>query len=257
MKRRIAIALGVCCLLFLIGGIYIALTIERSITTVNNLIRLHRVELMREQFLIQLKRTQSDLYLKNTRYARNMDTVVTHVESVDAAVTGCFGCHHSEQVTKRLEGLKFRIEEYKEGLSRVFTIRANRGRLEAEEDNTFRIGAELIDDLNTITTVAHQKLEERTQNAFRDIARTKTIFYLLLAAVPLAALGLSILFVRAFTHPVDVLLTATRRLKGGDLSYRVSGLRDEYGEVASSFNEMASSLKFTTTKCSGRSKPLC
>lgn len=243
MKRKIIIALSVCSLIFLLSVIYIITTIERSTTKLDNLIRLHRIELMRENLLIQLKRAQSDLYLKNTRYARSMDTVVNHVRTVNSGVNVCFNCHHSEPVTETLEDLRSRIEQYKNGLSRVFTIRANQSRLEAEEDSAFKIGTALIDDVNTITTITSQKLEERTQAAFQDITRTKSILYLLFATVPLVALGMSTVFLRGFTRPVGVLLTATRRLKSGDLNYRIEGLRDEYGEVASSFNEMASSLK--------------
>ena len=39
------------------------------------------------------------------------------------------------------------------------------------------------------------------------------------------------------------LLLATRKLKGGDLNFRIQALKDEFGELASSFNEMAGSLK--------------
>lgn len=243
MKKKIIIALGAFFLIFLLSGVYIVTTIETATTKLDNLIRLHRIEILREHLLIQLKRAQSDLYLKNTRYARSIDTVVTHVRTMDTALDACFNCHHAESVMEQLNDLKTRIDQYKNALSRVFTIRANRSRLEAEEDGAFRIGTELITEVDAITTMTGRKLEERTRSAFRDIARTKTIIFLLLAAVPLVALALSIVFLRGFTRPVDVLLTATRRLKAGELSYRIEGLQDEYGEVASSFNEMASSLK--------------
>jgi signal transduction histidine kinase len=39
------------------------------------------------------------------------------------------------------------------------------------------------------------------------------------------------------------LLEGTRRLQAGDLDYRLVGLKDEFGELGSSFNEMAQSLK--------------
>jgi len=243
MKKKIIIAISVFSLFFLVSGLYIIITIEKSTITLDNLIKLHRVEILREHLLIQLKRAQSDLYLKNTRYARSMDTVVNHVRTMNGMVNDCFGCHHSENVTKRLDGLKDQIEQYKNALSRVFTIRANRHRLEAEEDMAFKIGTSIISEVNDITTVSSMKLEERTHAVFRDIAGTKTILYVLFAAVPLVALVSSVVFLRGFTRPVEALLTATRRLKSGELDYRIKGLRDEYGEVAASFNEMASSLK--------------
>jgi signal transduction histidine kinase len=219
MKRKIIIALSIFSLFFLFGGIYLATTIEKATTEVDNLIRLHRIEILREHLLIKLKRIQSDLYLKNTRYALDIDTVVTHVQTMDTAVSACFDCHHAASVANKLENLKNRIEQYKSALSRVFTIRANKSRLELEEDAAFKMGTELITEVDDITTMTNQKLQDRTQTALADIARTKNILYLLLAAGPLVALCLSVVFLRGITKPVDVLLTA------------------------SSFNEMASSLK--------------
>jgi signal transduction histidine kinase len=243
MKRNIIGAMVLFSLFLFLGGGYIITRIEKATGEVDNLLRLHRIEILREHFLIHLKRVQSDLYLKNTRYAQSVDTVVGHVHSVRTALNGCFDCHHTPVVVDKLADLKRRIEEYESALSRIFTLRANRSRLEAEEDAAFKIGTELISEVDDITTMTNLKLTERTQGALIDIARTKKMFYLVLIIVPCLILILSVYFFRRFTRPVDILVTATRHLKAGDMDFRVEGLRDEYGEVASSFNEMASSLK--------------
>lgn len=249
MKRKIIIGLSVFSLLFLISAIYVIGTIERATTKLDNLIKLHRVELLREQLLIEIKRAQSDLYLKDTRYARSMDTIVTDVMTMSSSINTCFECHHSELVIKKLYDLKDRTEQYKNALSRAFTIRANAGRLSAEEDNAFRIGAGLISEVNNIISMTNAKLEEQTRAAFIEISRTKRILYLLIIIAPLVALLLSVAFIRDFiTRPVTELLAATRRLKNGDLSYRIEGLKDEYGEVAASFNEMAGSIRESFTR---------
>ena len=243
MKRKIITALSVFSLLFLLSGVYIITRIEKATTEANNLLRLHRIEILREHLLIHLKRAQSDLYLKNTRHARGIDAVVAHVQEMNAALHTCSNCHHTPLVTQKLDHLKNQVEEYKRGLSRVFTMRANKSRLEAEEDVAFKLGMELISEVNDITTMANVKLGEQTNVALKNIRHTKNILYLILVAVPLAILCLSIAFFRGFTKPVDVLVTATRQLKAGELNYRIEGLRDEYGEVAAAFNKMASSLK--------------
>src|SRR5512147_797966 len=116
MKRKIIIALSAFSLLFLLGGIYIAVTIEQAASEVDNLLRLHRIEILREQLLIELKRAQSDLYLKNTRHAQSIDTVVSHVQTMSTALNDCFGCHHSDNVMMRLKELKSRVEQYKGAL---------------------------------------------------------------------------------------------------------------------------------------------
>ncbi len=243
MKRKIIIALCVFSLLFLLGGIYIAVTIEQATSEVDNLLRLHRIEILREHLLIELKRAQSDLYLKNTRHAESLDTVVSHVQSMNTALNGCFGCHHSEPVLTRLNHLKNQVEQYKGALGRVFTMRANKNRLEAEEDIAYRVGMELVSEADNLTAMTSRRLNERTQVALKDITYTKSLLYTILVVVPLAVLCLSVFFFRGFTRPVDVLVTATQQLKAGDLNYRIEGLKDEYGEVAAAFNEMASSLK--------------
>jgi len=87
------------------------------------------------------------------------------------------------------------------------------------------------------------QLEARTLAAFDEVTRTRQILYTLLFTTPLVVLILAVVFLQRFTRPVKELLTATRRIKSGDLGYRIPKLHDEYGEVAESFNEMASSLK--------------
>ena len=47
MKRKIVIALSVFFLIFLISGIYILTTIEKTTSEVDNLIRLHQIEILR------------------------------------------------------------------------------------------------------------------------------------------------------------------------------------------------------------------
>ncbi len=243
MKKKIVIGLGIFSLVFILVGVYTIVVIEHATTELDKLISLHQVEILREHLLIQVKRTQSDLYLKNTRHAQSIDTVVGHVKTMGDVVNTCFDCHHSERVLKRLRGLKDQVEEYKNALSRVFTVRANARRLQAEEDSAYKKGTELISELDNIITMTNKKLGEKTEIAFQQITRTKIILYMLLATVPLAAIGLSAFFLRGLARPVTELLTATRRVKGGDLGYRIEGLRDEFGEVAESFNEMAGALK--------------
>jgi len=105
------------------------------------------------------------------------------------------------------------------------------------------VGEELIAKVNTMIALTNAKLTGKTQSALDQIARTKKILFILVALGPFLAGGFAFLFIRGFTKPVNVLLNATRKVKGGDLDYRVGPLKDEFGEVAESFNEMAGALK--------------
>ena len=223
MKKKIIIGLSIFSLLFFLGGIYIIVTIEKATSTLDNLITLHQVEILREHLLIHIKRVQGDLNLKSTRYARTVDTMISNVKNMENMSVTCFGCHHSEDVQNRLVDLRNELDIYKDAISRVLTIRANDRRLKFEEDIAFRKGEDLLEEVNTMINVSTLKLSNKTKTALRDISGTKTILYLLVAIGPILTAVLGFIFVKSFTRPVNVLLDATRRLEGGDLDYRITG----------------------------------
>src|SRR5208337_2187431 len=139
MKKKTVVFFSIASLVFLVAGVYIITSIERTTSELNTLIKLHQVEILREHLLIRIKRVQSDLNLRSTRYARGIDTIVTDVMNMGAGVDISFRCHHAALVVERLADLKSHIKEYKDSLSRVLTIRANASRLDAEEDVAFKV----------------------------------------------------------------------------------------------------------------------
>ncbi|MBW6503599.1 HAMP domain-containing protein [bacterium] len=243
MKKKILIGLGILSLLFMVIGAYIIVTVDRATSRLDQLVKLHQVEILREHLLIQIKRVQSDLAWSGTRYASGVDTIVSHGIQMGKVVDRCFLCHHSPQVTEGLVDLKSQTEQYEDFLSHVLTLDANRVRREAEKDEAIRRGQELIAKVNGIIALTSRNLESNTRAVFDQIAMTKTMLFLLVAMGPLILMTLGFLFIRALTRPVNTLLTATRRLKGGALDHRIEGLKDEFGELATSFNEMAGSLE--------------
>lgn len=244
MKKKILITLAIFSLVLLITGTYIIVSIERGTSSLDNLIQLHQVEILREQLLIQLKRIQADLFLKNTRYARGAATMVDHVRTMDKTMDECFDCHHAEHVTIVLNQLDENIEQYKDAVSRILTIRADLSRLESEEDIAYNIGNSLQNKINHIIAIANKKLEDKTKQTLKTIDISKKILFTLVGLGPLIAAALALFFIRGFTKPIDVLLEATRRIKNVDLNYRISEpLHDEFGELAKAFNEMSSSLE--------------
>jgi two-component system sensor histidine kinase AtoS len=243
MKKKIVIGLSLFSLIFFLGGIYIIFTVQRATSKLDRLITLHQVEILREHLLISIKRVQSDIDLKNTRYARGMDTIMSDVMSMSQTAETCFDCHHAEAVRARLVDLNGHVDEYKQAVSRVMTLRAKSARLQAEEDAAFKTGEELTAQVNTIIAIASSNVEKKTQSAMKEISDTKIILFILIGVGPLLATGLTFVFLKGFTKPVDVLLRAIRKIKSGDLDSRVEGLKDEFGEVAAAFNDMTSSLK--------------
>ena len=243
MKRKVIVGLAIYSVIFLLVGAYIIRTIQTSTMNLDRLITLHQVEILREHYLLEIKRVQSDLTLIGTPHSRSFDTVVTHVLGMGRIIDTCFDCHHSPRGTERLNGLKKQTETYKDALSRVLTLRANTSRLASEEDAAFRIGEELIEQVRDVIAFTTSRLGESTQKAMQDIERTKYFLYGLVALGPLVSALLGFVFISGLTRPVKVLVESTRKLKGGELDHRVPHLKDEFGELAEAFNEMSLSLK--------------
>lgn len=230
-------------LFFVITGTYIIMRIETSTSALDKLIQLHQVEILREDLLLKIKRVQSNLILKNTRHARGLDIIIEDVKSMDRASDKCFECHHRKDVVEVLKGIKDNIEEYKGAISNVLMMRANIQRIEAEEDNAYNIGERLKSMVEDIIVVAGDKLERNTKDTLKKVSNIKRIIFFIMFVMPFGVAFLVYVLVKGFTTPMQSLLYATRRLKEGDLDYRIKGLKYEFGELAESFNEMAHSLK--------------
>lgn len=248
MKKKLFITLLIYSLVFLLGGIYIVSTIESSTSRLHNLIRLYQIEMQRKHLLINLKIVQSDLNLRRTPHAKSVDAIIANVQSLEHLGGTCFNCHHDEHVLNRLNNLKNGIETYKELISRVLTIRANRARLMTVEERAFQTAKLLFDEVDNMVHAATAKLSEKTEHSTRDISRAKLILFIVVGLTPFLAAAFGYIFIRGLTRPLKVLLKATRRINGGNLDYRIEGLSDEFGEVAESFNDMTARMEQYTRK---------
>jgi len=243
MKKKIIIGLSIFALIFFIGGIYIVTSIAVATAKLDRLVTLHQVEILREHLLISIKRVQADLNLNETRYARSTDVIVKDVRTMSKAVDTCFDCHHSETVMERLYDLRNHVAYYRDALSRIYTIRAEEDRTEAALDRAFKIGEALTEKVNKIIEITSSRVAIETETATKEIYKTKIILYILVAIVPVISFGLVFLLIQGFTKPIDSLLAAIRKIKGGNLDHRIEEMPDEFGEVASAFNDMSASLK--------------
>ena len=243
MKKKIFIASGLVCLIFLAGGIYIIMTIERSTSELDNLIRLHQVEILREHLLIQIKNVQSDLYLMGTRYEKSPQTVMANVNRLSRVGVTCFDCHHRASVVQRLKNLNGDIEFYKGSIGKILSMKGNRSGIMQEGNRAFQTTQKLFAQVKDMVHIANNKLAGKTEASLKNIYGSKMILYALVILTPFVAAGFCFFYIRDFVKPIKLLLTATQKLESGDLDYKIEGLKDEFGEVATSFNEMAASLK--------------
>ena len=243
MRKKIILISVISATVFFLAGLYMMTSVERTISELNRLIKLHQSEILRNHLLIRLNKVQGDLELVGTGRARPLDTIVADVVKVGEEFDRCFSCHHDERVLANLVELKNHFGHYKDGLSKLLTIRANARRLKAETDAALKTGDNLLAEVNTMINFTGERLTQRTQAVLNEIGKTKGILFVLIATGPIIVTISTLVFIRGVTNPLHALLTATRKLKGGDLEHRVGGLKDEFGEVAESFNEMANSLR--------------
>jgi two-component system sensor histidine kinase AtoS len=243
LKKKIFIGFVILSVCLVAGGLYITRSIDQVISKLETIITLHQVEILRKTLLTDVKAVQQDLLLKDSPHATTVGTFVRHGERMREEIEGCFDCHHVAPTADKLEELRNTVDVYQTALSRVYTTRANLDRLNREKQLAFHVGQAIIGAIREIIESSSEKLAARTQAAMDSIAATKRLLTLLIIAGPALALAIALYFVRDFTGSVETLIKATRKVKTGDLEHKIVGLRDEFGELGESFNEMALSLK--------------
>jgi signal transduction histidine kinase len=243
VKRKIVLGLALFTVVFLLSGAWIANRIRSATGELDRLISLHQVEILREHFLLQIRRVQSDLLLKDTQHAASPESVLANVGEVRETLGTCFGCHHSQEATTRLEGLRHDAQEYQEALDLALAAGGRSPGAVEEREAAFMVGERLGAHVREMIDHTAAALERNTHRALQAIERTKYVLYALLGVGPILAALLGYAFISGLTRPLGVLLESTRRLERGELDHRVTGLQDEFGHLEVSFNKMAGSLK--------------
>lgn len=249
MKKKIVIGLAILFSLFLLGGLMAIFYIKSTTDRLDRLIQLHKVGIKREDLVIRIQQVASDRNALGTRYNRRLDEIVLDVKRLEESVKGCLGCHHDPVVSKRLEELVNHTEEYKNALSRLITTSANIIRLGFLEDETVRIEADLLKAAREAAFTANRRLEEKTESALGSIKEAQGILFCTLAGGLLSAIIIAFFLMKSLTKPLNELLLATRRIANGYLDHRIMlKSKDEFEELANSFNRMTEDLKKSQTQ---------
>jgi two-component system, NtrC family, sensor histidine kinase AtoS len=243
MKKKIIIVLSLACMFAMIGGAYLLLEIHRTQSNFHHLITLHQVEILREGLLLDVRSVEADLNSQNTLLPVSSEIVETHVRKMGASVQICTKCHHEEIVLMRLKDLQIETSQYSSAVRMAMDRKIASSRRKAERVRAHVIGESLIKRINSIIILTKNRLDSRTGDAIRDASHTRLVVILIVFAGPFLIALFGILASRSFTKPINALLDATRKLKGGELDYRVTGLQDEFSELAVSFNAMSLSLR--------------
>ncbi|HSH12194.1 MAG TPA: hypothetical protein VLA15_00540, partial [Desulfurivibrionaceae bacterium] len=125
MKKKIFILLISLFLLFL-GGVGVALhMVFQTSASLNSLINLHKVEIIRQELVINVQTVQSNLYTTGTMFGKELDVIVHNVKTLRATAKRCGGCHHEEQVAAEIDQLEELTDQYQEAISYFITSTAD------------------------------------------------------------------------------------------------------------------------------------
>lgn len=242
MKKKLFITLLIVTICSMAIGLYITRAIDQVIFKLNNIVMIQQVQTLQEKLVFELRKVQSRLISKDTPFATDMDSVTNEVADMSRTMNSCFNCHHTEDITDQLRHIQQSMDTFKTALSRAFTIRAEGSRYTAAAEEAYSQGQELLQHLDELIFAAKQHLEKRAKIAMGEISTTQRNVTILVFCIPLLVLIIGFYLLRSFTNPLSSLLEATRKLTGGDLHYRVTGLKNEFGALAESFNSMAESI---------------
>ncbi len=244
MKKKILISFVLLFLLFLGGVVTTLHIINKTTANLTALLLLHKVEVIRQDLVINVQTVQSNLYTTGTSFGKELDIIVDNVLRLRDRAQTCTDCHHEAPVEKEIIHLQELTEQYKEALSYFITSTADAQRVARLQYFAADIGDRIIVKSQWMAMNANEALRKKTTAAMAEVAASKKILIGMLILSFLVGIVISLYFIRSITKPVAELLSATRKIKAGKLEYRIEEkLKDEFGELASSFNEMAVSLK--------------
>ncbi len=231
-------------LLFALSG-GVAITALTQVTRdLKSLITLHKVEIIRQNLVINLQTVQTNLYTIGTSFGPDLDVIVDNVNSLDKAITSCSGCHHSAALTRKLLRLKRFTEKYKEALSAFITTTANPERVKRLQMATAEIGEMLLQNTREMAFITNQKLKEKSGTALRKVERIKHILLASLLGIMLTGGIIAVNLTSEILKPIRELSDAAREVASGNLGYTIdSSDTTEFGHLARVFNEMSLSLK--------------
>ncbi len=244
MKNKIFIVFFLLTICFSAGAFFIHLSMEKFTSQLEEIIVLQHISMGREKTLHSLNVVQSDLLLKDSPFATNLDTFVEHVEKMDQDVLSCFDCHHEPAVQERLDNFAEKISVYMSNLSRVYTLRSNVERLNRERNNAHQEGEEIVMEMTDMVAFASGGFSRKLELTRKEIMRSRKLLDLLLILGSFFFLGSMVFLMKYFYSSVVIFSKATRTVNNGDWSYRIDNcVPGEFKELADGFNQMAKSLE--------------
>lgn len=247
MKKRIFLSFLTLFLLFLSGIATTLYIVNKTTSNLDSLLTLHKVEIIRQDLVINVQTVQANLYTTGTLFGKDLDDIVNNVLRLQDRANTCTDCHHEPDVNKDILWLQQLTEQYKEALSYFITSTADKQRVGRLQSVAADIGDLIISHSQEMAIAANETLRQRTLEAQEKVEKSKNILMLTIAVSLSIVILIALFLVKSFTVPVSELLKATRKIRQGELGYTSSytGI-DEFNELMESFNTMSTTLSDNT-----------
>ncbi len=244
MKRKIILSFLTVFLLLTLGAGIATIYAGNVTSTLSRLITLHQIESFRHHLIMSIQTVQSDLYTVHTTAGRKLDAIVENVAKLEQTAQKCSSCHHTPEIALRIEEVQSLVSDYQNSLSYYITASANQQQIDKLKFEAAGIGNQLLVKTEDMSVHASSKLNTLTGTVMQEVKRASLIFISTLLLSIILSIIIAARLTRAITQPVDALLIATRDISAGNLDHRIDySDRTEFGELASHFNLMSSSLK--------------
>jgi nitrogen fixation/metabolism regulation signal transduction histidine kinase len=231
-------------LLFAIGALVATMYIKNTTTEVNHLISLHQIKGFRQNLIIYIQAAQSDLHTVNTPSSLRLHSVMQNVSSLEQASHRCITCHHSPEISKKIDGLEALISDYTRALKGFIAASADMNRMDKIRLEAMEIGNRLLIDSEEMSFQASSKLESMTIAAMDKINNARMIVYLTILLTCVLGIIIAVKLTMTITRPIKELVNATRAITSGELGSTVSySDKTEFGELIYTFNTMSVALK--------------
>ncbi len=249
MKKKILLLFLLLFLLFLAGVATNLYLIFHTTRNLDYLVALHKVEIIRQELVINVQTVQANLYTTGTSFGKGLDVIADNVLKLENRVQSCGSCHHDPPVARNIKELQQLTEQYKDALSYFITSTADPKRIKRLQVVAADIGDTIIAKSQKMALTANKNLRKKTIAASEKVRKSKWILVVTLVFSFLIALAIAIYLIRIITKPISELLMATRRIKAGELGATSSYQgQHEFRELIESFNDMSLTLKETNEK---------
>ena len=244
MKKKIILLLLVLFLCSSLGAGLTILYIRNSTNTLSRLIALHQVEDLRQHLILSIHAVQSDLYTAHTSLSHNHQLVDKNVRNLKQAAGQCSECHHTPEVTKRIEEIQARIRQYESKLGSYMSVSGDTRAFSKLKFDAAAIGNELLVRTAAMSAASKSKLEVMSRDAMDSVGKAWLILSVAVLMTFCVAVIVAVNLTRSITRPFNALMDATMTISSGGLGYTIpAGDKTEFGRLAAHFNAMSAALK--------------